>query len=166
IQIPPARPKRRGKSRRRGPVSWNISQHGLRFEPTARLTWIGPGERFAAGKYVTLKAMVYLWMGEGKIGGIREPSAIARQWEADQTQIGWGKDLTSKVPRKPSYEKFSPGRRATYLKWIVGGRRRWPADEGFVRLFLYGMERRLLGDPACEPSERALLIAELIRLLS
>src|SRR5690606_33848014 len=75
-------------------------------------------------------------------------------------------DLTSKVPRKPSYEKFSPGRRATYLKWIVGGRRRWPADEGFVRLFLYGMERRLLGDPACEPSERALLIAELIRLLS
>jgi len=46
----------------------------------------------------------------------------------------------------PSYQELSPWARAGYLEWLAGGRRAADAYIGFVFLFFYGIERRVLGD--------------------
>lgn len=65
----------------------------------------------------------------------------------------------------PSYSDISPQARGAYLSWLAGGRRNPDAYIGYVFLFFYGLERRLFVDKdACEPRERALLLAEIRRL--
>src|SRR5690606_24013446 len=46
----------------------------------------------------------------------------------------------------PSYSKVTPSARAGYLKWLQGGRRDPDAYIGYVFLFFYGIERRVLHD--------------------
>lgn len=46
----------------------------------------------------------------------------------------------------PSYGELSPEARAGYLDWLAGGRRNPSAYIGFVFLFFYGLERRVLSD--------------------
>jgi hypothetical protein len=70
-----------------------------------------------------------------------------------------GQDL----PYWPSYESLSPQGRGRYLKWLAEGRKDLQIAIGFVFLFLYGLERRLLADD-CPPEEEAELIAEIERL--
>ena len=48
----------------------------------------------------------------------------------------------------PSYDEITPNARASYLSWLVGGRRDPDAAIGYVFLFLYGLERRVLVDIA------------------
>jgi uncharacterized tellurite resistance protein B-like protein len=76
-----------------------------------------------------------------------------------------GQDLTY----WPSYERLSPQGRGAFLSWAAGGRRDPNANIGYVFLFFYGLERRLLADAAISPAaqiERPHLIAEIERLLS
>jgi tellurite resistance protein len=46
----------------------------------------------------------------------------------------------------PSYSQISPGDRRTYLQWLSGGRKDPAVDLGYVFLFFYGLERRILFD--------------------
>nr|MBA3414437.1 TerB N-terminal domain-containing protein [Chloroflexia bacterium] len=46
----------------------------------------------------------------------------------------------------PSYGHLSAGERAAYLAWLTGGRRNPSVPIGYVFLFLYGLERRVLLD--------------------
>jgi len=46
----------------------------------------------------------------------------------------------------PSYCEVSPRARAAYLRWLEDGRRDESTYIGYVFLFFYGLERRLLGD--------------------
>lgn len=69
----------------------------------------------------------------------------------------------------PAYRDLSPQHRAAYLAWLAGGRRDPEADIGYVFLFLYGLERRLLADARSAPidaAERAALEAEILGLLA
>ena len=52
----------------------------------------------------------------------------------------------SEVDYWPSFEDLSARARAGYLEWLADGRRRPDAYIGFVFLFFYGIERRLLVD--------------------
>lgn len=68
----------------------------------------------------------------------------------------------------PSYQTISPGARAGYLAWLAGGRRDPKVPIGFVFLFLYGIERRILIDAQHSPAARAeidSLLAEVEALL-
>jgi hypothetical protein len=68
----------------------------------------------------------------------------------------------------PSYSTCSPAARASYLCWLKTGRSDPGADMGYVWLYLYGLERRLLHDPLSDPAaagERPALIGEVRRLL-
>ena len=47
----------------------------------------------------------------------------------------------------PSYSSIAPSCRAAYLQWLQGGRRDPDVGIGYVFLFFYGLERRLLVDP-------------------
>lgn len=46
----------------------------------------------------------------------------------------------------PSYDRISPRNRAGYLAWLVGGRSDPKAYIGYVFLYFYGLERRILHD--------------------
>lgn len=69
----------------------------------------------------------------------------------------------------PSYDQMTPQARAAYLTWLAGGRHHPNAYIGYVFVYFYGLERRLMFDPATSPAaraERPALLAEVRRLLS
>ncbi|MCX6968357.1 MAG: TerB N-terminal domain-containing protein [Verrucomicrobia bacterium] len=64
----------------------------------------------------------------------------------------------------PSYENITPEQRRCYLEWLAAGRKdEDPAQRslGYVFLFFYGLERRILVEKDRDPA----LIEEIIRLL-
>jgi len=69
----------------------------------------------------------------------------------------------------PSYSNISPTARRAYLNWLASGRKDPDADIGFVFLFFYGLERRVIVDSERNPSARAdwpAVRTELTRLYS
>ena len=78
-------------------------------------------------------------------------------------------DLTgSTLTYWPTYAELTPRARGAYLTWLSQGRRTPNTNIGFVFLFFYGLERRLLIDT--QASEKAkneieLIIAEVEQLL-
>jgi hypothetical protein len=46
----------------------------------------------------------------------------------------------------PLYSGIDPASRAAYLHWLTGGRKAPEAYIGYVFLFFYGIERRVLVD--------------------
>ncbi|ROO25570.1 TerB N-terminal domain-containing protein [Salinisphaera orenii] len=68
----------------------------------------------------------------------------------------------------PSYDDIPPRCRAGYLNWLADGRRRPDAYIGYVFLYLYGLERRILHDhaySAADHTERKAIFDEVQRLL-
>jgi hypothetical protein len=53
----------------------------------------------------------------------------------------------------PSYARLTPEARRCYLEWLAMGRRNPSIDIGYVFIFFYGLERRLLVDMADGGSE-------------
>lgn len=69
----------------------------------------------------------------------------------------------------PSYSEISPQARAGYLAWLAGGRCATAAPLGFVFLYFYGLERRIVADAQRSPAAAAevpALLEEVRRLLS
>ena len=69
----------------------------------------------------------------------------------------------------PSYEHLSPGSRAAYVEWLASNRSNPETYIGYVFLYFYGIERRLLVDDkngAIPPDEQKALMLELERLKS
>lgn len=65
----------------------------------------------------------------------------------------------------PEYSEISPSSRAAYLNWLASERDDPDTYIGYVFLYFYGFERRLLVDKVSD-GERSLLIEELYRLLN
>jgi uncharacterized tellurite resistance protein B-like protein len=69
----------------------------------------------------------------------------------------------------PSYSDIAPNCRAAYLQWLADGRHATDAYIGYVFLYFYGLERRLLVDAErsmAARAERPTLVAEVQRLMS
>ena len=67
-----------------------------------------------------------------------------------------------------SYSTIAPACRAAYLEWLANGRHAPDAYIGYVFLYFYGLERRLLIDAqrsAAASAEREMVFAEIGRLL-
>jgi tellurite resistance protein len=74
----------------------------------------------------------------------------------------------AKMDYWPSYSRIPPDCRAAYLLWLLDGRRAPGAYIGYVFLYFYGLERRLLVDSQQSPVARAehpALVREVERLL-
>jgi tellurite resistance protein len=68
----------------------------------------------------------------------------------------------------PKYESIPAQCRGAYLSWLAGDRRDPQANIGYVFLFFYGLERRLLLDrmkTALSEQDHAAIVAEIGRLL-
>jgi hypothetical protein len=69
----------------------------------------------------------------------------------------------------PSYSNIAPGCRAAYLQWLADGCHAADAYIGYVFLYFYGPERRLLVDAeksAAAQREHDVLVTEVRRLLA
>ena len=76
------------------------------------------------------------------------------------------KTRPSPLYRDPDYRWMSPGQRHTYLRWLADGRRS-RVEEGYLFLFFYGIERRLVGPGSerVDRRERVHLLSEVEELL-
>jgi uncharacterized tellurite resistance protein B-like protein len=67
------------------------------------------------------------------------------------------------MPYWPSYSDIAPSSRKAYLDWLSGSRSEPNAYIGYVFLYFYGLERRVMLDPSCDDADA--VIAEVRRLL-
>lgn len=82
---------------------------------------------------------------------------------------GFGSYRERQMDYWPSYSTITSTARRAYLDWVIGGRKDPIADVGYVFLFFYGLERRVLVDAPQDAAARAELPAiaqELRRLLA
>ena len=87
----------------------------------------------------------------------RLPVITAEPWEFGDEMGYW-----------PQYAEISPRCRGAYLKWLSTGRNEPRAYTGYVFLFFYGLERRLIVDGQkglVSEDERLDIVNELLRLL-
>jgi uncharacterized tellurite resistance protein B-like protein len=84
------------------------------------------------------------------------PVKSAEPWEAGDEMGYW-----------PKYGRIPSKCRGAYLKWLADGRKESEANIGYVFLFFYGLERRLIvgGKSQVSTSERTDIINEVRRLL-
>jgi len=122
-----------------------------------KVRWLAGPERVSVcGVEVTLE-MVHI----GKAGaydyqashGLIDPSLkVAATGDPSGATLGYW----------PDYRRIDPCARRSYLEWLQGGRSDPSIPIGYVFLFFYGLEYRLLKDAAHE--EAAAILAEVRRL--
>lgn len=100
------------------------------------LTWFGPGSTLVVSGIALRDACVYASRGVKRAS---DPGEVRLD---DPVKRGVVKDL----PYWPWYSDADPAQRHAYLAWLAAGRDTLPEIEGFVFLWFYGLERRLLVD--------------------
>lgn len=109
--------------------------------------WIPPGTAIMVGDYHIPDGMIYVgrqlqsltrWSGE-------EAALIDPNLPVSRASVDVSEPM-SNYPDSYSSRYITPRNRAAYLRWLSEGRRDPRAHIGYVRLFIYGLERRLLFD--------------------
>lgn len=129
--------------------------------------WIPAGRSVTIAGYKINGGLLYVGDVLPPIGGWRnvEPALINPKLPIDRSSRDGSKEV---MPYWPSYSDASPACRAVYLQWLADGRCRADANVGYVFLFFYGLERRLLVDTQHSAAARAeveTILAEIQRLL-
>ncbi|HPA20592.1 MAG TPA: TerB N-terminal domain-containing protein [Verrucomicrobiae bacterium] len=124
----------------------------------AELVWYPQGQPLTLDGLTIPDGMVYVSTGELPWPG--EPSALDLTQPIDAV----AEDPAVGLGYYPSFLGITPAQRRTYLEWLASGRS--DADPaarelGYVFLFFYGIERRLLLDGDLQPT----LMGEVLRLL-
>jgi hypothetical protein len=125
--------------------------------PLLTARWVPPGERVTVHGYDLPDGMVYV----GRAA--TEPSCIDPGLD-----VGGLVDDRADLGFWPSYEAITPAEREAYLRWLSSGRRTPDISIGYVFLFLYGLERRVVQDRFADKefwAEVPLLQAEVHALL-
>lgn len=114
--------------------------------------WVPPGQTVTLKEFQIPGGMIYVGKNLGAKSGYRqvEPSLIDPDLPIDAPRPD---SAGSSLSYWPSYAGISPGARAAYLNWLAEGRRSPGTNVGYVFLFFYGLERRLLVD--ANQSEKA-----------
>ncbi len=130
-----------------------------------RAVWVPPGQALNVAGYRIPGGLFYTGQGLMSSRGGTEPALIDESLRIDRSRPDWD---GSSLSYWPSYATISPGARAAYLAWLSDGRRYPQAPIGYVFLFFYGLERRVLSDMAHDGTVRPELPAiraEVHRLL-
>ncbi|MGN6033151.1 MAG: TerB N-terminal domain-containing protein, partial [Thermomicrobiales bacterium] len=132
-------------------------------EPPAR-RWVGPHapEPAIVQGFDLTGAMVYLAAPGVRRTTFSEPSEI------DPTlPLAGNSRNTLPAYYARAYHDLEPDQRRAYLAWLADGRRAPDADRSFLRLYLNGLERRVLVDLADDPRvelELPAIMAEILAL--
>ncbi len=134
----------------------------------SRACWKSEGQEVKIGSFAIRDGGIYV--GENlpsvsRWGGL-EPALIDPSLprnDANSDPSG------ESMPYWPSYSSVSPRCRSAYLEWLAGGRSAPDAYIGYVFLYFFGIERRVLADTkslATAREEVPQLTSEVRRLLS
>lgn len=144
------------------------SEAAVQPSVNADQVWVPPGQPVLVHGLPIPGGMMYVGKGLGALAQYRglEPSLVDPGLSVNLKKP----DLAGKaLDYWPSYHSIPPRSRAAYLLWLAGGRSDADAPLGYVFLFFYGLERRLLFDArssAAAKNEVAALIQEVVRLRS
>jgi len=106
--------------------------------------WVPCGRSVDVGGYSIDDGLIYVGKGLAAVNGYSvEPALINPKLRVDQKHPDYGGEGMSYWP---AYDRISPRNRAGYLEWLAGGRRDPRAYIGYVFLYFYGLERRILHD--------------------
>lgn len=108
--------------------------------------WVPPGESVEVAGYSLPLGMLYVGRGLPAIKdwtSDAEPALLDPTLPVDKRNADVQGSLMSYWP---SYSNIPPSCRSAYLQWLAGGRSAPDAGIGYVFLFFYGLERRLLYD--------------------
>ncbi len=134
-----------GKRRSAG-TSWGVEG----------LTWVGSGQVIRVGNLDLVSPLVYFCDSRSS-GKSDEPAAVDLSLKVASRQK---RSTSRQLPLAPRYDRLTPGERRTYLQWLAEDRQQMPSDHGYLRLFLFNLERRSLADQA----DQSLIFDELLRL--
>lgn len=147
-----------------GPVEDRLersSPQTLMLPETKGATWIAAGQSVTIGSHIVTKGMI--WVG----------NSLARQNDRFTNEnclidpklpIASRADVSGQyLPYWPSYGDIAPSSRKAYLDWLAGPRSDPTINIGYVFLYFYGLERRLMLEATA--SDRDEIRAEISRLL-
>ena len=125
--------------------------------------WVPPGKPVTLQNCVVLDGMVYVGSYKQHPDASTIDPSLAVRFDKNrdytQSQLGYW----------PSYREATTEARGAYLQWLADGKKSPAADIGFVFLYFYGLERRVLVDSANNPqaaSEIPAIETEITRLLA
>lgn len=132
----------------------------------ARASWLRPGELAVVAGITLSDGMVYIGNKYKSNRTGAEPAFINPSMEVATEEIDISLPL---IDSAPDYSTCSPEARKGYLQWLSSGRKLPTADIGYVFLFFYGLEHRILIDAAIDPvakKELPIIESEINRLLN
>jgi hypothetical protein len=127
--------------------------------------WVTPSETVQVAGLSLPGGMIYVGSRMAAANGITEPALINPLLNVARS----GDFRESSTRYWPSYDDISPTARRAYLSWLAEGRCHPDCDVGYVFLFFYGLERRVITDSRNDPamkSEWPTIAGELRRLLA
>lgn len=122
-------------------------------------------EQVTIGGRAIAGGMIYVGQGlPGASGQIVEPALVDPSLPIDWDHPDW---VAAGLDYWPSYGDIPAGSRAAYLSWLGHGRDHPDVPLGYVFLYFYGLERRLIVDHVLDHThpEVSLLVGEVRRLL-
>ena len=128
--------------------------------------WVPPGQSVAIGRYEVQGGFFYQG---GRLPSLTDDAADASLIDPTLPIHPAPPDYSNNnMGYWPRYGQIGPRDRAAYIKWLASPDRADPAcDIGYVFLYFYGLERRLLMDGGdISQAERVALVTELKRLKS
>ena len=128
--------------------------------------WIAAGQSVSVAGLTLPGGMLYVGSTLSASGGSPEPAQIDPRLPVDPNPPDLSERLTEYWPR---YSSISSKARRAYLTWLASGRSDPSANIGYVFLFYYGLERRVLVDSSSNVSVKSEIPGikrEIDRLLS
>ncbi|MFA3761105.1 tellurite resistance TerB family protein [Yersinia sp. 2466 StPb PI] len=132
----------------------------------ARASWLRPGELAVVAGINLPDGMIYIGNKYKSNRTGAEPAFINPSMDVAEQEIDISLPL---IDNAPDYSTCSPQARRAYLQWLADGRKSPTAHIGYVFLFFYGLEHRILIDAAIDPvakKELPVLEEEINRLLN
>ncbi|WP_207262968.1 TerB N-terminal domain-containing protein [Desulfovibrio sp. Huiquan2017] len=104
--------------------------------------WIPPGQSVEIYGHTIKGGMLYVGTGLGTLNGYGADPALINPELPRSSDRSCTENFG--MSYWPSYSRISPEARAAYIDWLAKGRRVEGAYIGYVFLFFYGLERRVL----------------------
>lgn len=127
--------------------------------------WVPAGESISIAGFNLPGGMLYVGSGLRARYGETEPALINPRLNVTAEPVDVSLRLTDYWP---SYSNITPDARRSYLQWLASGRQDPEVNIGYVFLYFYGLERRVLVDARTDPAAKAevpAIKAEIHRLL-
>lgn len=127
--------------------------------------WVPAGESITVAGLNLPGGMLYVGSGLRARYGETEPALINPKLKVTTAVVDVSLRLTDYWP---GYSNITPDARRAYLQWLADGRKDPETNIGYIFLFFYGLERRVLVDARTNPAAKAdipAIRAEIHRLL-